>query len=96
MLLGVPNRIDDPKAVQSIIQKLKFSVKIIAFIWKLLHNSFQVKLTFVEIQNETGSQAYGHEESQPMGKRREGLGPKKKRSLAQQNREDMMAQEGPV
>ena len=55
MLLGVPNRTDDLKAVQSIIWKLKLPVKIIAFFWKLLHYSLQVKLTFVEVQNETGS-----------------------------------------
>ena len=31
-----------------------------------------------------------------MGKRRECLGPKRKGSLAQQNKEDTMAQEGPI
>ena len=43
MLSGTPNRSVVPKAVWSTIWKLKFPVKIITFIWKLLHNSLQVK-----------------------------------------------------
>ena len=44
MLLGTPNRYVVPKVVWCTIWKLKLPVKIITFIWKLLHNSFQVKL----------------------------------------------------
>lgn len=45
MLSGTPNTSAVPKAVWSTIWKLKLPMKIITFIWKVLHNGLQVKST---------------------------------------------------